>query len=252
MAKRISLLSAADRAYLERSAKNVPIERPTNSPPFRLAVIPAGKNISIRQRPAPDKDPGVLKILSERQSRRAFVPLSIEQLNDVLFHACRVRSSWKAEGEFVASSRPAPSAGARHPIECVCLINNVEGVESGCWYFDPFALSLQRAKVPNSFLHHFNKLTSDVLHEKTRPPVVILFVAILEKTLSRYPQGMSLVWRDAGALAATIAMTAEALELAACPLGFSSKMIFPKSFGLTPTQAWVMGGIALGGRNRLK
>ena len=47
---------------------------------------------------------------------------------------------------------------------------------------------------------------------------IIWFGAQFDRTLSRYKDGESLVWRDTGALIATISLVAECLNLNCCAL----------------------------------
>ena len=54
---------------------------------------------------------------------------------------------------------------------------------------------------------------------------VLLFVADFALSAAFYESGESLVWRDAGALLATLALTSEALHLNCCPLGFTGESI---------------------------
>jgi len=52
---------------------------------------------------------------------------------------------------------------------------------------------------------------------------MLWFAAQFDRTLSRYNNGESLVWRDSGALAATIALVAECLHLSSCAIGITGE-----------------------------
>ena len=65
------------------------------------------------------------------------------------------------------------------------------------------------------------------------PPAVLCLVAELQRTLSRYVGGMSLILRDSGALMATICLVATALGLASCPIGIGGESA---ALGCTPGQ----------------
>lgn len=242
-------LNPIDRKFLTRSQEGRP--NPRSAPIRQIFQVPTNTNkISVCQRRSgtPVCAP-LLDVLSTRRSRRRFRSISSRRLSDLLFHSARVRSSWDGSDGYRLSSRPAPSAGARHPIEILGVFNQVQGIPRGLWHFDPFGLELRCVSARPREIARYNKSACAVLGTTTAPPVIFLFVAVLQRTLSRYPAGLSLIWRDSGALAATIALAAEGIGLAACPLGFSQPFHSPASIGIRMHAGWIMGGIAIGERD---
>jgi SagB-type dehydrogenase family enzyme len=189
-------------------------------------------------------------VLSSRTSHRAFGSLDESELAALLFHACRIRSSWSQAGGYRATSRAAPSAGARHPIDILVVREGPDRFRADrlrstrVYLFDPLTtdfcqLDASLARILRSTNAHAAKLLG------SRPPATLCLLARIDRTLARYPGGLSLVYRDTGALMATIMMVATSLGLASCPL-----------FAGVDTHArhdllrwgWVdVGGVAVGG-----
>jgi SagB-type dehydrogenase family enzyme len=154
-------------------------------------------------------------VLSHRRSERVMRAPDLGQLATVLVRSGRVRDVAPAPDGYAMSHRPTPSAGGRHPADMYVLARDVDGLDAGVWLFDPLACSLApSARQPGATLRRLGKIA-----ETDLPPAAILVVARLERTLSRYPAGLSLVWRDVGALLATLHLCATDLGLASCIVG---------------------------------
>jgi SagB-type dehydrogenase family enzyme len=128
-----------------------------------------------------------------------------------------------AEGAdgYVQTHRPTPSAGARHPIDVHLLAHDVEGLPGGAWRFDALTCEL----VATSADHDATLERLGSIVGRAAPPSALLAVAHLDRTLSRYPDGLSLLWRDAGALLATLHLCATDLGLASCIVGATGVMM---------------------------
>jgi hypothetical protein len=75
---------------------------------------------------------------------------------------------------------------------------------------------------------------------------VLWFGAQFERTLSRYENGDSLIWKDAGALTATLAFVAEALNLTFCPIGITGEPYMSRC--LQTNKVTGVGGAYVGSR----
>ncbi|MBV9920324.1 MAG: hypothetical protein JOY78_05640 [Pseudonocardia sp.] len=76
------------------------------------------------------------------------------------------------------------------------------------------------------------------------PAALLAFAARPARTLSRYRGGLSLIYRDAGALLATLGLTASALGLACCAV---AQVAPTADTTWNETSNWIdAGGIALG------
>ena len=191
------------------------------------------------------------EVLRNRRSIRAFAPIDATRLSTLLYHSARIRVTWQGPGEYPASSRAAPSAGARHPLDLVVIPGEIEGMEKprldrgSPYLFDPMTCELVSIDDPwgdafRESLSHAKGLLG------ATPAVVLVLAARMDRTFSRYRGGISLIYRDAGALLATIGLVASALGLSCCTVATA----IPPSATLDPSLGWVeVGGVALGGMN---
>jgi SagB-type dehydrogenase family enzyme len=195
--------------------------------------------------PLPEALPNIpfADILASRRSRRTFRAVSLQQLNSLLWHSARVINV-NSPKAIRWQHRPSPSGGGRHPIDL--LIFTEERNSENVFLYDPVPHALARLKnvedsLLDQFLYSINRIIT--LEQAT----VVWFAAQFERTLSRYQDGESIVWRDAGALLATISLTAECLGLPCCAIGITGE---PLLSGLLNSNGKVVGvgGLLLGER----
>jgi SagB-type dehydrogenase family enzyme len=154
-------------------------------------------------------------VLARRRSERECNPPPLRALATMLVRSLRV-VEWRSDPcGYVTSHRPVPSAGARHPIDVHLLAGEVDGLRSGTWQFDPLTCEL----VQTTGEHEPALRVLGEIVGRDAPPAAIVGVAHLDRTLARYPEGLSLVWRDAGALLATLHLCATDLGLSSCIVG---------------------------------
>jgi len=151
-----------------------------------------------------------------RSSRHTFAPLPKAHLSHLLSLTCRVRETLSISLGFAQSQRPAPSAGAIHPIHVV-----LSSAGERNWHrYDPFTHSLIELK---------SHIGAQVVREAldavlpSGEATVILFVAEPQMSFAKYRAATSLVWRDAGVLQGYFAAAAEALALHFCLLGVTGE-----------------------------
>lgn len=169
--------------------------------------------------PLPDNLPrtSLSNILASRQSRRTYKAVSRQLLNSLLWHSARAiivsppnSSRWQ--------HRPTPSAGGRHPIDLLILTEQYNS--KNAYLYDPVPHALTRLKIPNSnSLDQFINSIDQII--RLEQATIIWFAAQFERTLSKYKNGESLVWRDAGSLISTISFVAESLGLNCCAIGIT-------------------------------
>lgn len=153
-------------------------------------------------------------VLSTRRTRYASRPLSLERLGTLLGHTCRVNSR-------DAPRRPWPSAGALYPIEVV--VEGLDGAANALFRYCADTHALHELAVDSSTGSRLRSLAEECL--PSQPATLIWLAACEERTASRYINGESLIWRDAGGLLATIALAAQALGLAAAQLGITGQPV---------------------------
>lgn len=214
-----------------------PSAQPTFYQPY---VWPAGETRTLGL-PAASDGPGLFNVLDGRRSRREFAPLSHSDLSALLWHTARSQGCMTSALGFDLEQRPTPSAGAIHPIHIV-----VRGPrDNNGWKYDSRAHSL--IEIPGSMAtleglaQHCNQLVP--APEATQ----VFLIAEPGKTLAKYKDGCSLIWRDAGVILGVMAIVAEGLGLGFCPLGITGE---PWAGDLAPKGVLAGVGIALAGTNR--
>lgn len=190
-------------------------------------------------------DISLLEALESRSSVRQLGPINFEALGTILYYSARVKDTHYNEDNYLKSFRPYCSAGARHSLELFCLTSKTTGMEDGMWYFDPFQLKLILIEIPSSYIESMYKKTEKLL-DGNSPNVIILSLSILERTLSRYKNGLSLIWRDTGNLFATMALVCEGLQLKTCQLGLSEKFQYAEEVNHSMNSVWITGAMAIG------
>lgn len=198
----------------------------SNSPIPRMIEVPyTDFKYEITKRiylATPESIPAVnfFDIIESRASRREFEKLPIDRLSVLLWYSAKTRLVAKLDKGNLWQHRPTPSAGGRHPIDI--LIINSNGEEYAPIYlYDPVAHALCQLSFSNEILKKFLETINNVV--PIGKATVIWFAAQFGRTLSKYENGESLVWRDAGALLATMAFAAEALNINCCPIGITGE-----------------------------
>ncbi len=201
-----------------------------------------------RYLPKPDPTPsvGFDTVVLGRRTRRRFDTLRDDDLSRVLWYAAKIRESRPESSGFTWSHRGAPSAGGRHPIDLVLLdiANPTQEPER----YDPVGHSLQKLKLANpASLQGFLEHASETV--RTDRGTCICFVADTARTLSKYENGESLIWRDAGCLLATMHLIAEWCGLNFTALGPTGEPFVSEAFS-QGNRVCGVGGCVLGRRPR--
>lgn len=178
-------------------------------------VWPAGTHVPLPP-PSEVAARSFVEVALARRTRRGFSALEAGRLSALLSLTCRVQQVGDATLGFPLTRRPAPSAGAIHPIHLILL----EPGESGWQRYDPFRHAL--VNVPTSV---DAQRVRRAMHEVLAVPgaTLLLLAAEGEMTAAKYDHPWSLVWRDAGVLLGCLSMAAEALDLSFCPLGVTGE-----------------------------
>lgn len=163
-------------------------------------------------------------------------------IGSLLWHATQLRAR-HFDGRFGQwESRPSPSAGGIHPIRFLVLPldeRDVAGV------YDDSTHSLGRVEYGLAEAIALNAASVATLTTATAGTTVQLF-ANPTRLAACYDNHWSLLWRDAGAVIATLCLTAEALGLNAVPLGRHGTDI-AHAVGLS-AQVQGLGAVHIGSR----
>lgn len=157
------------------------------------------------------------EVLKMRRSNREFGAISIESLSEVLFLSTHVKHEISNSIGYQLSYRPVPSAGARHPIEI--FISSVSIFKNEKLHrYAPFHHRIQELAFKESICAKLRAHLTESFPENELA-TIMWFVAFPEKTEAKYDNAESLIWRDIGALAATIQLTCTFLGLNCCISG---------------------------------
>jgi SagB-type dehydrogenase family enzyme len=159
-------------------------------------------------------------VLLARRTRRVFKSISLNKLSLLLWYSARAISVADPSAYSRWQRRPAPSAGGRHPIDLLVL-RKCEGSWQ-IYLYDPVShaisnLALRDDTSPEQFINYINQVVP------VGQATVIWFGAQFDRTMAKYKNGESLVWRDAGALISVISIVAEAIEMNSCAVGVTGE-----------------------------
>ena len=127
------------------------------------------------------------------------------------------------------SHRPAPSAGGTHPFDLLVLAHNVDGLPAGAYRFSPVSAQLQTASIPAEYVATLTDAVTAAARRGSPPPATVILVANLYRTFCRYPHGLTLLLRDAGALLTVLHLVAADLGLASTILGTGGNWLRPRA-----------------------
>jgi oxazoline/thiazoline dehydrogenase len=191
------------------------------------------------------------------ESRRSWrrpgpVPLSVDQLGDLLYRAARVRGRRPTEHEEV-SSRPYPGGGADYELEVYPVVHRVEGLAAGLYHYDPLghALALMAPGSPlvERFVAHTARKAA--LPDSVLPDVVLAVTARVQRLTYKYQSIVyAVALRDLGVLYQTFYLTATAMDLAPCAIGGGDSELFAAISGLSRFAEPHIGEFLLSSRDR--
>lgn len=176
-----------------------------------------------------------LDVFKKRRSVKRLGGCSLEDLSQVLYHACKPYEISKDDYGMTVFCSASPSAGGRHPIDI--LVGLLESGGRKLYLYQPLSHSLRQLTVPEEKQQLFFQ---DV--ENTLPfgeSILIWFSIQYMKTASKYTDYLSLIWRDAGAQLCCLQQAAKYIGLDACPIGYLAEDSFD---GLFNTDVLMSGG----------
>lgn len=174
------------------------------------------------------------------EARRSTVsgPLSDQELGDLLFHLMRRRRGGNGRFGQPWEGRASPSAGGLHVISLLCIPIE-DQVSVGIYDTRHHGLRLVEA---SDHLKRENA-ASVALLTSARNGTTLQFMADATKLAACYENSVTLLWRDSGALAATIGLIAACLGLTSVVLGRTGASL-PTPVGLEDMLA--VGAVHLG------
>jgi hypothetical protein len=181
------------------------------------------------------------EVFEARRSRREMTYAPLREIINVVAFATRPRFIL-TDDALKRTRRPAPSAGALHPIDIVLV--DWRGTPRLMRY-DSFSHQLQLL-ICTERPEHLGRLecvTNEILPKASGTAIV--FLGDVARVAAIYENFETLFWRDAGVLLQTLFMAATAYRLAFCPLGILGHEVV-RALGLV--QRLTPAGVALIGR----
>lgn len=185
---------------------------------------------------------GLVEILERRQSKLLPIPASGAALRELLHLLSFRRSTAEDAAGRIWQSRFYPASGGTHCIEPLLHIHDAEGHPSG-WFcqIGPRANDLRAINLPEAGT--LSETVMAALRLEAPPSATIFAVADPEVLLARYPNGSSLLWRDAGAFLGIAQLCCCCLGLSATIAGIAGEL----SGRPSTVPPYVVGALGIGG-----
>ena len=196
-----------------------PSDQAAGLPQPPLLTIPTNaKEFIILPNPEVDeKDSKSFKELSEnRRSVRKYAdkPLSLKELSYLLWCSQGVK---KAVGN-KTTFRTVPSAGARHAIETYILVNNVDGLEKGIYWYNALE---HKVSLVISSENIAGKITEACFSQEfvKQSAVTFIWIADIYRMAWRYvDRGFRYLFLDAGHICQNVYLAAESIDCGTCAI----------------------------------
>jgi len=198
-------------------------------------------------------NPSYPDLLDARRSERAFTdaPVTKEQLAFMLWSAQGIQAT-RGEGN-VATFRPAPSGGARHPFELYIAVKNVEGLEPGFYHYVP-AKNIGEKKVIIErlgplFDDYETKMNDLLVGQKwgVKAPVILFLSCIPYRAEWRYHSiSHRVVLIDLGHVGQNLMLSATALGLGSCCLAAYDQKLCDETFSFNGIDEYTVYVLTLG------
>lgn len=196
--------------------------RPRVPPSNWMPFDPPMRNVHEYVRPTLDRTKFFSEVLEARRSKIGGA-ITWGDIADLLWHAAGVRG-WSDEGRagMPVQWSATPSAGGLNCLHIICI--NDDGTYPRL--YDPINHALIELDVDARVVSAKNReaVASVISISKG---CTLRFVSDWSKISGAYENAESLMFRDSGALAATIGLCASWLDLTACSLGFVGDELVP-------------------------
>jgi SagB-type dehydrogenase family enzyme len=198
------------------------------------------------------KQDSYTKLLSIRRSERTYTdtPITQEQLAFVLWSTQGVHSYRGTNN--VATLRPVPSGGARHPFEIIAVIKKVTGLQSGIYHYLPMEhVGEKRVAIEHiGTLKDYNKQITELLAGQAwaaKASVVLFFSCVPYRAEWRYGEAAHRVMLvDLGFIGQNAMLSAAALGLGSCCIAAYDQIACDTTFGLDGKSEYTVLAVPVG------
>ena len=164
------------------------------------------------------------EIIASRRSFRQFSrePMGINTLSTLLYDANGVTSIQHSDDGSSWSLRTTPSGGGLFPIELYCIVVNVEGLESGLYYFNAIEHMLYQIEIGSDVVERLSEAMPALNGAIESCNVCFLMNSVLTRIKFKYGErAYRFALMEVGHIGQNILLGAESLGLGAfCVGGF--------------------------------
>jgi SagB-type dehydrogenase family enzyme len=189
-----------------------------------------------------EQDEPFARVVERRRSIREYAPQPIDsrELGEFLYRVARVKRQFQHEIEFPdgavtfeQTARPYPSAGALYELEIYLAIQRSDGFHPGLYHYDPVGHRLFRLEADE---HDLEKLWSaaavSAAIEVQSIQVLLILAARFPRITWKYASlAYAAILKHVGVLFESMYLTATAMRLAPCALGYGDSDVFAKAIG---------------------
>jgi len=216
------------------------------APPAPTRVQACGTGLSL---PLPE-DTAFDDLLARRATCRNFDetrPLPLQLFSRMLARTFGARASVQVGDDLRFHKKGSPSGGGLHPTEAYLIVQNVEGIEAGLYYYRPEGHHLLRLPDPAAGLRAFAMEALGQQDWFANAHCVVTLVPRFDRTFWKYrrhAKGYRVVALEAGHLSQTLYLSATDLGLGAFITGAINERLLEEVFGL---DAVCQGALAMCG-----
>lgn len=178
------------------------------------------------------------QVIETRRSLRRYAdtPLLLEELSYLLWCTQGVREITSGKATF----RTVPSAGARHPFETVLLVNRVDGLEPGLYWFVASEHRLLKLEAEPGFA---DRIAEAAYNQKfiLKSAATFIWIADTVRTTWRYGErGYRYMHIDVGHVCQNLYLAAESIGAGCCAIGAFTDETMNELLGLDGVNQFVI------------
>lgn len=214
-------------------------------PPLSWAAEPVNPKVELPHPGSLAIDPVDIRVLiTQRSSLREYAdkPLSLAELSHLLWCTQGVKVAYDQQ----MTLRTVPSAGARHALETVLLINRVDGLEPGLYRYMALDHQLEQISTLRDIAGRFAAACFGqrfIMHSA----VTFIWVAVPYRMTWRYQErGYRYLHLDAGHVCQNLYLAAEAVGAGVCAVAAFDDDELNTLLCLDPEEAFVIYLAAVG------
>ncbi|HPH94659.1 MAG TPA: SagB/ThcOx family dehydrogenase [Anaerolineaceae bacterium] len=216
-----------------------PLELPL--PPGEVIPLPKPAEVIV---PAMDLRTAIEQRVTHRQYSSDGI--SMEELSFLLWCTQGIRDASNPK----VTMRTVPSAGARHPLETILLVNNVAGLKSGLYRYAASQHGLVKLEAPADVAQQLSQACLQQKHVLTSA-VTFFWVAVAERTFWRYSErSYRYFFLDAGHVCQNLYLAAEAIDCGVCAIGAYDDDLTNQLLGVDGDAVFTVYGATLGKKGR--